>query len=93
MANAGKHIAYLLQIGEEGKTFQHQSHQSRAAWINSHCMKRKSYKTLDSQYLSTNFWQYSCVKYTLMYKSLGLAILLKEVSLRLHLFDQKYSEK
>lgn len=27
----GKRIVYLLQIGEEGKTFQHQSHQSRAA--------------------------------------------------------------
>lgn len=30
----------LLQIGVEGKTFQHQSHQLGAAWINSHCEGR-----------------------------------------------------
>lgn len=30
----------LLQIGGEGRTFQHQSHRLGAAWINSHCEVR-----------------------------------------------------
>lgn len=34
-------VRHLLQIGGEGKTFQHQSHQLGAAWINSHWRKGK----------------------------------------------------